>query len=194
MYESVMIQRERSRVGSVILREVFGDESKVPEFFLATIHRPQNTDAAEQFNAIATALNNCGYPVVLPLHPRTAAAMERFRQEGAGQVDFSDSVRVINPVGYLDMLQLLDGAKAVLTDSGGVQKEAAWLGTPCITLREETEWTETVDAGWNVLVGACPDRILAATKDWIDQSRQPLPVVNEAASAEIVSRVREYLK
>jgi UDP-N-acetylglucosamine 2-epimerase len=97
--------------------------------------------------------------VIFPAHPRTQEAVD------AEDVAISDNVRVIEPVGYLDILQLERHARMILTDSGGIQKEAYFFGVPCVTLREETEWVETVEAGWNVLVGAEKERILEAVRD-----------------------------
>ncbi len=121
-----------------------------------TVHRAENTDDAGRLGAILEGLGRLGVPVVLPLHPRTRARLER-----AG-LTVSPAVRVVEPLGYLDMLRLVEAASLVLTDSGGLQKEAYYLGTPCVTLREETEWVETVTAGWNVLAGADAGRIAAA--------------------------------
>ncbi len=116
-------------------------------FVLATVHRASNTDDAEAMRSIAHALNRLDMPVVFPIHPRTQARLAGY------DIAWGEHIRFIEPVGYLDMLSLEDAAHCVVTDSGGVQKEAFFLGTPCITLREETEWTETVETGWNVLAG-----------------------------------------
>jgi UDP-GlcNAc3NAcA epimerase len=115
-------------------------------YYLCTIHRAENTDDAGKLRRILCALNALPLPVVLPLHPRTR------KQLAAFGIAAGDNVRLIDPVGYLDMLQLLQSSVAVLTDSGGVQKEAYYVAVPCVTLRSETEWTETVEAGWNRLV------------------------------------------
>ncbi|HEY8172218.1 MAG TPA: UDP-N-acetylglucosamine 2-epimerase (non-hydrolyzing) [Dehalococcoidia bacterium] len=127
-------------------------------FALATVHRANNTDDPERLRAIIHALSRLGEAVVLPLHPRTRASMI------AHGIKASAHVRIIDPVGYLDMLALEQAARVVLTDSGGVQKEAYLLAVPCVTLRDETEWLETLDGGWNVLAGADPERILAAAR------------------------------
>jgi len=143
MYDAALhfggMARERSRVL---------DDSGITsgEYYLATIHRPYNTDEPARLDALVAALAALPLPVVLPVHPRTR---QRLGNRGAAQ----SSVRLIDPVGYLDMLQLEQHAAAILTDSGGVQKEAYFFGIPCFTLRPETEWVETVEAGWNTLVG-----------------------------------------
>jgi UDP-GlcNAc3NAcA epimerase len=125
-------------------------------FYLCTIHRAENTDDGDKLRQIFKALNVLHLPVVLPLHPRTRAKLE---QTG---ISAGSNLRIIDPVGYLDMLQLLQCTAAVITDSGGLQKEAYYVGVPCITLRSETEWTETVDAGWNRLAGHEEERIVEA--------------------------------
>ncbi len=115
---------------------------------VATIHRAENTDDADVLGKIAAfiAVEAQKYPIVLPLHPRTRDAAK------AAGIDFAQSgVRVIEPVGYLDMCRLLQSANIVLTDSGGLQKEAYFHRVPCVTLRNETEWVETVEYGWNRL-------------------------------------------
>jgi UDP-N-acetylglucosamine 2-epimerase (non-hydrolysing)/UDP-GlcNAc3NAcA epimerase len=124
-------------------------------FILATAHRAGNVDDPERLAQLISLLRAVPGPVVLPLHPRTAA-----RVEAAG-LDL-DGLTVTPPLGYLDFTTLLVHARAVLTDSGGVQKEAYLAGVPCVTLRDTTEWTETVDAGWNVLVDLDTDAALAA--------------------------------
>lgn len=131
-------------------------------YVLVTVHRPVNTDDAEAMRNIADALNAVELPVIFPLHPRTRARM------GDYQIAWGEHITFIEPVGYLDMLALERGAYRILTDSGGVQKEAFLLGVPCVTIREETEWSETVEAGWNVLAGNCPHAI-------IDVLRKPEP-------------------
>lgn len=121
---------------------------------LATIHRASNTDDAATLQRLVDAVADPECPTVLPLHPRTRARMAQFGTRVPPR-----GIRLTQPVGYREMLRLVGGARQVLTDSGGLQKEALLLGTPCVTLREETEWVETVTLGWNVLVGADPDRI-----------------------------------
>jgi UDP-N-acetylglucosamine 2-epimerase (non-hydrolysing)/UDP-GlcNAc3NAcA epimerase len=117
-------------------------------YLLATAHRAGNVDDPERLRALVALLRGVDGPVVLPLHPRTRA-----RLDAAGLLSDLDGVVLAPPLGYLEFTALLLGARAVLTDSGGVQKEAYLAGVPCLTLRETTEWRETVDAGWNTLVG-----------------------------------------
>ena len=126
-------------------------------YFLATVHRAETTDDPVRMRALLDTLGSLDAPCVLPLHPRTRRALEK-----SGGVPAGGSLRVLEPVGYLDMLTLTGNARAVLTDSGGLQKEAYWLGVPCVTLREETEWIETLEHGWNQLAGLDPARVLAA--------------------------------
>lgn len=132
-------------------------------YLLATTHRAGNVDTAERLTRLvetleAAASTEC--PLVLPLHPRTAARLQEFGL--ANRLRDAPGVRLIDPVGPLDFATLLVGAAAVLTDSGGVQKEAYLAGVPCVTLRDTTEWTETVDVGWNVLVDLDADAAVAA--------------------------------
>lgn len=128
------------------------------EYLLATVHRPSNSDDKENLSAIVEALVDCGRPVVFPVHPRTKKNLEAF---GLWE-PLTKRVKVLPPVDYLDFLGLLIDAAKVVTDSGGVQKEAYFFGVPCITLRDETEWIETVEDGWNALVGTEAEDILHA--------------------------------
>jgi UDP-N-acetylglucosamine 2-epimerase len=139
------------------------------EYFLATLHRAENTDDSQKLSAALAAFNTLSavHPVIWPIHPRTRQRLK------AGSVDCSSNNRallVIDPLPYLDMLILEKEAKLILTDSGGVQKEAFWLGVRCLTLRDESEWTETVETGWNTLVGTDLDRIVKAAL-----RQEPLP-------------------
>ncbi len=123
-------------------------------YYLATVHRAENTDDEERLSQILRAFAQLDRPVVWPIHPRTRARLKRR--------ELPVNVYPLPPVGYLQMLRLILDATAVLTDSGGLQKETIWLGKPCITLREETEWVETLEGGWNQVVGTQPEAILQA--------------------------------
>ena len=138
-------------------------------YVLATVHRAANTDDPRRLERIIEALALLREPVVLPMHPRTRAALAHT------DIEVDAPVRVIEPVGYLDMLALEQQARMVLTDSGGVQKEAYLLGVPCVTLRDETEWVETLEGGWNVLAGDDADRILAAARRAPPERRRRRP-------------------
>ena len=127
-------------------------------YYLATVHRAGNTDDPRRLAAIVDGLGAAPLPVVLPLHPRTEKLLR-----AAGLHDrLAAGVKLVPPQGYLDMLSLLQDAVMLLTDSGGMQKEAYWLGVPCVTLRPSTEWRETLGDGWNVLADADPARLAAA--------------------------------
>lgn len=131
-------------------------------YYLATVHRAENTDDGARLTHIFQALNEVAgtdCPVVLPLHPRTVKYAE---QHG---LHFAEAVKAIEPISYFQMLILENNARLILTDSGGVQKEAYWFRVPCITLRDETEWVETVESGWNILVGANKHRIVETVRD-----------------------------
>jgi UDP-GlcNAc3NAcA epimerase len=139
-------------------------------YLLATAHRAGNVDDPERLARLVSLLLAVPGPVVLPLHPRTRA-----RLEAAGLLArLAAGVRLTPPLGYLDFMALLLHARAVLTDSGGVQKEAYLAGVPCLTLRATTEWTETVDAGWNTLVDLDAAAASAALERPVPNSRPPL--------------------
>jgi UDP-N-acetylglucosamine 2-epimerase len=155
MYDSILYYSQVAGKKSRILHDLnLVDPQSAfrnPQYYLATLHRAENTDDPKRLKSIFRALDEIGKktPVILPLHPRTKKMMKTHHL-------FSEfrNIRFVEPVSYLDMLKLEKNAKGILTDSGGVQKEACWFGVPCFTLREETEWVETVRNGWNVLVGA----------------------------------------
>lgn len=152
MVDSLLYAIARAEPAADVLRRLGVEPGP---FVLATVHRASNTDDASKLRAIMEGLSGAG-TVVFPLHPRTRQAMAR------SGLAFPANVRVVEPLGYFDILALQQGARAIATDSGGIQKEAYLLQTPCLTLRDETEWTETVELGWNVLTGADAERIAAA--------------------------------
>ena len=154
MYDATLhaAERARGRAGEILDRLGVAPG----RYLLATVHRASNTDNAANLTAIVSALSASGETVVFPVHPRTRKAMQ------AAGVRPGDNVVAVEPVSYLEMLTLEEHARKILTDSGGVQKEALWFRAPCVTLREETEWVETVEWGWNTLAGTDPERILAA--------------------------------
>ena len=128
------------------------------EYILATVHRPANVDDRTVLESILRAFRECGETVVFPAHPRTRKRMQEFGLDAG----LPASLRVIDPVDYLDFLALLIRSKKVATDSGGVQKEAYFFGIPCITLRDETEWIETMEDGWNAVVGTGTQEVVHA--------------------------------
>jgi UDP-GlcNAc3NAcA epimerase len=161
MVDVAMLLAPRARERTQVL-EACGVRSG--EYLAATAHRAGNVDDPARLERLVELLLAVDGPVVLPAHPRTRARLEE-----AGLLDrLQRGVRIVPPLGYLDFTALLVHARAVLTDSGGVQKEAYLAGVPCVTLRSTTEWTETVDAGWNVLVDLDADAAVAAL-------RRPLP-------------------
>jgi UDP-N-acetylglucosamine 2-epimerase (non-hydrolysing)/UDP-GlcNAc3NAcA epimerase len=152
---------------SLAFREIAAERSSIvadlglqPGGYLAvTAHRAGNVDRPDRLERLVALLRALPQPTVFPVHPRTRA-----RLEAAGLLDRLEGVTLVPPLGYLDFLELARHARAILTDSGGVQKEAYLLGVPCVTLRDTTEWVETVDAGWNVLVDLDRDAALAAVE------------------------------
>jgi len=156
-------------------------------YFLATIHRAGNTDDPAALRAILEAFSCLEVPVVFPVHPRTRKKLAEYGIAPAA------NVRLVEPLPYFDMLALLAGARAVLTDSGGVQKEAYILEVPCVTLRENTEWVETVEDGWNVLVGTDAARIVAEADAAGDARRGHSARFGDGhAAARIAAIIREY--
>jgi UDP-GlcNAc3NAcA epimerase len=153
MYDSVLHNTKLAEKHSDILEKL---KIKNKNYALATVHRAENTDEPRRLKPIFNAfeqISQNGLPVIIPLHPRTKQYIK------------SSKLSLIDPVSYLDMLVLEKNAQIILTDSGGVQKEAYWFKVPCVTLRDETEWLETVESGWNVLAGSNYDRIINAVEN-----------------------------
>ena len=160
MYDAVLMYGELAERKSTILKTL---NLKPKSYALATVHRVENTEDPERLSFIFKAFKEIaqsGSPVVVSLHPRTRHALSSLNPNPLPLT--LNALHLIYPVSYLDMIVLEKNAKVILTDSGGVQKEAFFFKVPCVTLREETEWVETVEAGWNVLVGGDPDRITQA--------------------------------
>lgn len=145
-------------------------------YFVLTIHRAYNTENPDVLRGILAAAGALRAPVLFPVHPRTRPLL-------ATGVVVPGNVILCDPLGYLDMLCVVANCRCVLTDSGGLQKEAYFLGVPCATLRPETEWVETVEAGWNVLAGTEADGIVTAVERVLDGSRQPIPCYGDGHSA-----------
>jgi UDP-N-acetylglucosamine 2-epimerase len=158
MLDALLYARPIARAKSTILEHL---RIEPQNYSLVTIHRAANTDDPKRLKQIIAALNQVSESVILPVHPRTQKVLSKMN------IHLENNVRVINPVGYFDMLVLEENARLIATDSGGVQREAYYLGVPCLTLRDETEWIATIETGWNKLVGADQKMILDA---WFDFS------------------------
>ena len=166
--------RERAQAKPAEILDRLGVSKK--SYLLATVHRSENTDDSSRLSRILNVFNSLDEPVIFPVHPRTRKAL-------AGKdYELRSHVRLIDPLAYLDMVTLADSAAMILTDSGGLQKEAYWLGVPCVTLRNETEWVETVEAGWNALVGCDRDKILQAVRFFVPRDERP-PLYGDGLAA-----------
>ena len=157
MFDAVLYYRERAQ--KEVNLETFGLEHQ--GYALCTIHRQENTDQVERIKSILSALQSIAKDllVVLPLHPRTKAKISQYKLESC-----LEDIYVLDPIPYLEMQRLQMSAKVILTDSGGMQKEAYFHRVPCVTLRDETEWIETVETGWNQLVGVDENAIVRTAK------------------------------
>lgn len=154
---------------------------KRQNYLLATIHRSENTDDLERLGAILNAFNSIDEPIVFPVHPRSRKVItEMGFQPGP-------HLQLIEPVGYVDMVALTGSARRVLTDSGGLQKETFWLGVPCLTIRNETEWVETVESGWNVLVGAKLKQLPDLVREFTPPRSRPSLYGDGAAAVKCVN-------
>jgi UDP-N-acetylglucosamine 2-epimerase len=174
--------RERAKVKPPEILDRLGLSKK--SYLLATVHRSENTDDSGRLSRILSVFNSLDEPIIFPIHPRTRKAL-------AG-TDYQPKshLRLIDPLAYLDMVTLADSAAMVLTDSGGLQKEAYWLGVPCLTLRDETEWVETVEAGWNALVGCDREKILQAVRSFMPGDKRPALYGDGRAAVKCVDLLR----
>lgn len=154
MQDAAIFYAAKAEEKSTILKQI-----QLPKFILATIHRQENTDNPENLKNIISGLNkiNRQIPVVVPIHPRTRAIL--------AQLNIVPEFKLIDPVGYFDMIMLLKSSELVITDSGGVQKEAFFFGKHCITLREQTEWIELIENGFNILVGSDQTKLFDAFQE-----------------------------
>lgn len=148
---------------------------------LLTLHRKENVDDPALLRRVLDAIGEAAQPTVFLVHPRTAKMLAEF------QIQVSPLIQLVDPVGYLDMIRLIQNCSLVLTDSGGLQKEAYFLGRPCITLRDETEWTELVDIGANMLVGTDPARITQALESMKIMDDVPGGIYGQGHAAETIA-------
>jgi UDP-N-acetylglucosamine 2-epimerase len=167
----------------------FGVESG--GYYLATVHRAANSDSAERLSAIVDAFGALERPVIWLVHPRTARNLADFGLEA--RIAAAGQVHAVPPVSYGETAALLRGAAGLLTDSGGMQKEAYFLGVPCVTLREETEWVETVEAGWNTLAGADSRRIVEAARSLRRPDARPDVYGDGHAAVKVVASIERHL-
>lgn len=168
MYDAILYNKKLADDKSNILNKI---DLNADSYYLATVHRAENTDEKDKLENIFKQFAKLDKKVVLPIHPRTRNRLKEFN---ISNLLSSENILLTEPVGYLDMISLISNANRVITDSGGVQKEAFMLGTPCITLRNETEWIETVKYGRNVLAGLGAKNLdIKVNYDSIDEDRYP---------------------
>lgn len=177
MYDAALFYSEKAEQISKILDE-FGLTEK--SYILATLHRQENVDDPMRFANILQGLASSDKPIILPLHPRTRKRIQEFG------LTLPSLIKVIDPVGYLDMVMLEKHAAQIATDSGGVQKEAYFHKVPCITLRNETEWVELIESGVNRLVGADPSKIASSLDMQVEHSYFMNPLYGTGASADAI--------
>jgi UDP-N-acetylglucosamine 2-epimerase len=176
MYDALLHNLAVAHKRSTVLQSLGLEKGN---YVLATIHRAANTDDPARMAAILEAFGSLSVQVIFPVHPRTRKIIQE-----AG-LSRSRNIRMVEPVGYFDVLVLQENSSCILTDSGGMQKEAYLLGVRCITLREETEWVETVQAGWNRLTGVDGAAILDAFESWHQSTERPALYGNGNAASEI---------
>lgn len=175
MYDSFLAAQATARARSTALRDF---QLQSGGYLLATIHREASTESLDTLLGLLRTLDRLGETVLLPLHPRTRAKLKAAGVEPAA----GGGLRIVDPLGYLDLLEVLRNARKVVTDSGGLQKEAYWSGVPCVTMMSDTAWSETVAVGWNTLVGLDSARIQAAVAASFDRGR-PRPEIYGAPGA-----------
>jgi len=180
MYDAVLLFSPVAENRSLILRNL---QLTPKEYYLATVHRPYNTDDPKKMRALLDAFARLERAVVFPCHPRTVARLQQF------SLAVPTNVMVVEPIGYLDMLVLQRHARVILTDSGGVQKEAVFAGTPCVTLRPETEWVETVESGWNALAWGDEKETVAAVLRQESSTRQQMTVYGDGTAGHAIARL-----
>ncbi len=179
MLDAMTYYRPISRRRSKILSHL---DLAPADYSLVTIHRASNTDDVRRLDRIVRILNRVGEKIIFPIHPRTSKALSDLG------IHLADHVQAIDPVGYLDMIQLEENARLIATDSGGVQREAYFLGVPCLTLRDETEWIETVEAGWNTVVGADADQVLMEWKGFDPPETHPA-IFGDGKASQRIARI-----
>ena len=184
MYDAVLGFSEVAQRTSKILQTL---ALETEGYYLATIHRPYNTDVPENLKNVLNGLQALDKPVIFPVHPRTRQKISELEFVNTG------TLQLLSPVGYLDMLTLLKNAGTLLTDSGGMQKEAYFFGVPCVTLRPETEWVETVEQGWNVLVETSRadfvEQISHIVTEHVWPDGQPQPVFGDGQAAYKIAEI-----
>lgn len=153
MVDSLLLNKEIAEAKSSLLNDL---NLKTRDYIVVTIHRASNTDNFENLRNIIEALRELNENIIFPIHPRTEKLLKNYNLYDS----LPSSVTLVKPLGFLDFIKLMNHAKMILTDSGGVQKEAYILKVPCVTLRENTEWIETIKDGWNVLVGSNKEKII----------------------------------
>lgn len=188
MYDTVTFFKPHALQHSTILKDLALAEQ---DYYLATIHRAENTDDPVRLKSIFTAFRQLKKNIVIPLHPRTKNKIKEFN---LSSLVSSPNIKLADPLNYFDMIALAANANIILTDSGGLQKEAYMLRTPCITLRDETEWLETVEAGWNHLTGADTNAIVNTVKNI--QTPQAYPLLFGEGTADKIANilVKEFKK
>jgi UDP-N-acetylglucosamine 2-epimerase len=179
MLDALLYAQPIARTKSNILEQL---RIEPRNYTLVTIHRAENTDEPERFMQIINALNLVSEPVILPVHPRTQKAFTFLN------IHLEDHIKIIEPVGYFDMLTLEENARLIATDSGGVQREAYYMKVPCLTLRDETEWVATLETGWNKLVGANQKLILDTWFNFTPPSEHP-PIYGVGTAAQRIAEI-----
>lgn len=183
MFDALLAAKPRALARQEALLSRFGLRRK--NYILATLHRPYTVDDPVLLSGALAALGGLDLPVLLPLHPRTRARVAALGPAAT----LPANLRIAEPFGFLDMVAAEEGAELIATDSGGVQKEAFFLAVPCVTLRPETEWVETVDCGWNRLAGSQPDAIRQAVAACQAPASPPPPVYGDGDSAKRIAMI-----
>jgi UDP-GlcNAc3NAcA epimerase len=179
MLDALLQNRPIARSNSNVIERL---QLNARGYALVTIHRAANTDDLARLKRIVQILNGTRETVIFPVHPRTRKAL------GQLDIQFASHVRLVDPVSYFDMMMLEENARLIATDSGGVQREAYFLGVPCLTLRDETEWIETVTAGWNRVVGTEPEQVLDAWFSFAPPAERP-SIFGDGTAARRIARI-----
>ncbi|GAB0155995.1 UDP-N-acetylglucosamine 2-epimerase (non-hydrolyzing) [Chryseobacterium sp. Alg-005] len=178
-YSQLLAKKEEREINNMLSKIGFPEELKNKEFALLTIHRAENVDSLENLKSIFKGIGDSGKPVIFPIHPRTLNKVK------GDNVEIPSNVHTIDPVGYFEILLLQSLCSLIITDSGGMQKEAFFAKKPCITLRNQTEWVETVSSGWNIIVGNDSEKISQTIKECQVLENQP-ELYGKGNSAELI--------